>query len=95
MIFNLTIVGEDDDGNQGQRPRPAGPSSVRADSSELDALRRELWAALEKVRGPEQNWKKANQWMIDEMVINPDEAAPKFTADKFREVIKKVKAKLA
>jgi len=97
MIFNLVIIGEDDDGNQGQRPRPAGPSSLRSDSTDVDALRRELWNVLVTVRGDKPNWDAANKWLWANEILDPantDHVLPKISADLYRTTITKAKAKL-
>jgi hypothetical protein len=102
MIFNLTIIGEDDDGNQGQRPRPAGPSTMRPPSEDLKPLATELWIVLKSVRGDKdgkvaKDWDAANAWLWKEEILDPAVpglAAPNLTAEQFRETIKKAKDKL-
>lgn len=93
--YGLVFAGEDNDG--GNKQRPAGPSSVRADTQELDELRRELWNVLESVRGDKKNWDQSNQWLWREEIIDAaaDEKAPHFSAARFREVIAKAKTKLS
>lgn len=101
-VFGIVTSGEDADGG-GAKEKGKGPSSLRADSPNLEALRKELWNALEPVRGdkpgaPAKDWKAANDWLWKEEILdpaNPDDVAPKFSAEKFRIVIEKVKAKLA
>jgi len=49
LIFNLTIVGEDDDGNQGSRPKPQGPATATPTTrawmiAQLHDVERELQA---------------------------------------------------
>lgn len=97
LIFNIRLIGEDDDGNRGQRLKPAGPSSVAAPDPELRIYAEQLWSLMKDIRGPEKNWNKINEWLWREEVIDAaaDERAPNFTAAKFKQVIEKVKAKLA
>lgn len=91
--FGIVTAGEDMDGRIG-KPKPEGPSKLAADSTELDAFRKQLWAVLAPVRGEAKSWEKANQWLIDECVIGPDEAAPHFTSARYAQVIAKAKEKL-
>lgn len=91
LIFNITIVGEDDDGNQGKRPKPPGPSALTPEQVVIKGLKDELWNLLKDVRGEQPNWIEANKWLINQDIIGDGEAAPKFTPDKFREVITKSK----
>lgn len=93
LIFNITIVGEDDDGNQGNRPKPQGPSSLAAEPT-VKQYAAQLWELLKPVRGTVKTWDAANKWMVDECIIDPDERAPDFTPERFKEVIEKAKGKL-
>lgn len=94
LIFNVRLIGEDDDGNAANRPKPKGPSSMQPPDTTLKELARELWEVLKPVRGAEKNWELANRFMVDEMILTPEESAPNFTAEKFKEIIAKAKAKL-
>jgi len=91
--FGLVTAGEDMDGRIG-KPKPAGPSTIQPDSTSMKALASELWKVLATVRGPEKNWKAANQWMWDECVISDTEEAPNLTPERFKDAIAKAKEKL-
>lgn len=91
--FGIVTSGEDFNGAT-EKAKPAGPSTMAAEPS-VDAFRKELWSVLAPVRGTEANWIQANQWLVDEAIIDPDEEAPKFAADRFRWVINKAKARLS
>ena len=92
--YGITIAGEDTDGQTGKL-KPAGPSTVRPDDKALKDLAVELWNVLEPVRGPERNWKAANQWAWDEGVISTDnEVLPNLPASRLREVIEAAKKKV-
>jgi hypothetical protein len=90
--YGLVLAGEDIDGATGKL-KPEGPSALRANGA-TDKLRAELWEVLKPVRGNQQNWAAANQWLWDENVINDNEHAPQFTPERFAEVISKCKSKL-
>lgn len=89
--FGLTLAGEDLDGRLKQKGK--GLTGVAVDK-ELKALAQELWTLLKPVRGSESNWKLANQWMQDEMVLTPEEFAPDLDAERFRQVIAAAKKKM-
>jgi len=91
--FGIVTAGEDMDGRIG-KVKPAGPSTLAPDRTELKALAGELWAALATVRGADKNWKAANQWLWDEAVIGDQEEAPNLTPARFKEVTAKAKEKL-
>jgi ERF superfamily len=97
LIFNLTIVGEDDDGNQGQKPKPQGPNSMEPSETTLRDLALQLWNAMASVRGTERNWDVANQWLWREEITDGGipETVPNLSAKRFHEVIAAVKQKLA
>lgn len=46
-------------------PAADGPDTIAQ-------LKAELWSLLEPVRGSENNWKQARQWLVDEMCLDPD-----------------------
>jgi hypothetical protein len=94
LIFNITLVNEDDDGNRGLRPKPPGPSTLAAEPSVKDYAR-QLWVLLAGVRGEEKNWNAANQWLWDEGLIHDTERAPEFEPARFAEVIAKVSKRVA
>lgn len=91
--FGIVCAGEDTV-EKGLRQKPAGPSSIQPENISLKDLSAELWKALQSVRGSENNWKVANQFLWDENIISDSEQAPAFEAKRFREVINKVKGKL-
>lgn len=96
LIFNITLVNEDDDGNRGNRPKPQGPSTIAGDGGAKE-LARELWAVLKPVRGEKSEWATANQWLWKMEITDgaiPEEV-PHLTPKRFREVIEKAKAALA
>lgn len=88
------LTGDEDTDAGDPNPKPKGPSNIAPDNASTKDLARELWHLLERVRGPEKNWQQANQWLIDECVLAPDEQAPNLTPQRFREVIEKAKGKL-
>lgn len=95
LIFNVRLIGEDDDGNGGLKPKPQGPSSIAGESSVQDLVR-QLWNLLTPVRGTEKNWQAANQWLWSQEILDgalPEEA-PKLTAKRLQEVIAKSKSLL-
>lgn len=96
MIFNMTIVNEDDDGNQGCAVKPEGPSTVAPAELSLKDLARKLWTVLTPIRGAEQNWNAANQWLWREDILDGGipETAPHLSAKRFEEVIQKSTDKL-
>lgn len=91
--FGIGTAIQDLDGRT-EKPKPKGPSTLAADDTSLEGLRRELWELLKPVRGPERNWNAANLWLVGQDIIQDTENAPDFTAARFREVIAKAKAKL-
>lgn len=60
----------------------------------LRALAQTLWDLLKPVRGTEKNWEVANRFLIDECILEPDEAAPELTPERFRAVIETARGKL-
>lgn len=91
--FGIVCAGEDTI-EEGNRQKPAGPSKLRADDANADALRCELWDVLKSVRGTAKNWDEANVWLSGNDIINGDEQAPRFTPERFKQVIAKAKEKL-
>lgn len=89
------VTGDDDDGNAGNRHKPANPAATPEDIR-IKALIKQLWELLKPVRGAENNWKQANDWMWREDVLDAaaNEAAPKLTEDQFKKAIEKAAAKL-
>jgi hypothetical protein len=97
LIFNMTILGEDDDGNRGFRLRPAGPNLMEPSNAKTKKLAAELWAILKPVRGSERKWDTANQWLWREEILDGaiPESAPDLTPERFDEVIKAAKERLS
>jgi len=96
MIFNLTIIGEDDDGNHGHRPRPAGPSTVAPKDLGVKELATKLWHLLTPVRGVEKNWKEANNWLWRNDILDGavPEVAPDLSLARFEKAIADAAKKL-
>lgn len=95
LVFNVSLVNEDDDGNHGRRLKPPGPSAISGSApSDSKSLVREVWALLEPVRGEERNWKVANQWLVDEAITTDTEFMPDIPPERLRVIIEKIKAKL-
>lgn len=92
--YGLVLSGEDIDGQTGKL-KPQGPSTLQPTEPNLKALASELWKVLAPVRGPERNWKQAEQFCWDEALISDTEKLPDLTAARFKEVIAKAKERLA
>lgn len=90
--FGIVVAGEDSEERLAKN-KGRGPSALTG-SGNARELAAELWELMKPVRGAERNWKASNQWLIDEMIINPDESLPDVSPDRFRQIIEKVKAKL-
>ncbi len=103
MIFNLTIIGEDDDGNRGSRPRPNNPDATQPNdpSSEARALAKELWSLikpeLEKTADwTGRDWLCINKflWRFEILDGGIPEECPNLSPARLREVIARVKKEL-
>ena len=101
MIFNLTIIGEDDDGNQGHRPRPASPSTLAPKDLSVKELASRLWNLLKPVVSQDPNWKKTDWighnnwlWKFDVLDAAANESAPDLTPARFEKAIADATAKL-
>lgn len=94
--YGLVVAGEDVDGATGKM-KPQGPSSLRPAESGLKALAQELWNVLKPVRGAEQNWNEANQWLWRQEILDAaaEQRAPDLSPAQFRVVIEKAKKVLA
>lgn len=67
----------------------------RDDSPEtVTQLRAKLWNLLKPVRGPEKNWNIAQQWLWDEIGMDPERRVQDLGADGLRDLIKAVTKKL-
>lgn len=99
LIFNIRLIGQDDDGNLGGLPQPKGPSSKQADDAGTRQLATALWKLLPTdVAGKQPNWLKAKQMLVDENIISADEhggddRAPRLSPERFGIVIEAVKKK--
>jgi hypothetical protein len=99
LIFNLRLIGEDDDGNLGNRPKPPGPSSKQGEDNATRQLAKALWSLIPKeVTDGQPNWSKPKQWLLDNDFLSPDEhggneRAPALSPERYGEIIEKVKAK--
>lgn len=92
---SLGILTSDEDiDGQTEKQKPKGPSNLQPDTTALKDLAAQLWTLLKPVRGHENNWNGANQYLWDEALIHDDESAPNFTASRFVEVINKTKTKM-
>lgn len=94
--FGILTADEDLDG--GNRPKPAGPSSMapEATAPNLKALARELWDVLKTVRGTAKppNWIEANNWLWANEILdpaNPEDKAPDLSPERFKQCIAKAK----
>lgn len=67
--------------------RSEGPETVAQ-------LKAQLWALLKPVRGEENNWNVARQWMVDEMCLDPELPIKEMTVDHLKATIKAVQKKL-
>jgi hypothetical protein len=92
--YGLVFAGEDKDG--GSAVKPSGPSTMRPETTDLKPLAQELWDLLKPVRGTKQDWVESNRWLWREEFLDAavPEEAPHLSAEKFREVIKKVKSRI-
>lgn len=90
--FGIIPAAEDFDGATG-RPKPPGPSTKTPRDASVKELARELWAALGDVCKGDKDWQRANQWLVDECILTPDEQAPDLSPERFRQVVATVKTK--
>ena len=89
--YGLIISGEDIDGGTGKM-KPAGPSSLAPDDPKVRPQARELWQMLNELCGPtEKDWNSRNQWLRKNEVLTDVESAPNLTAERYVEVINKLK----
>lgn len=65
-----------------------------SDEQSVTQLRSALWDLLKPVRGAEQNWKQARQWLTDECCIDPDQRIQDLTASDLKSAIEKARVKL-
>ena len=90
MIFNIRIVGEDQDG----RKPTSTPGASKLDP--VKELKSELWALLKDVRGTERNWVVAEAWLraTKPPIIGPSETIAGMTAEDLKFVIEKTQLTL-
>lgn len=103
LIFNISLVNEDDDGNRGQRQKPAGPSSlagVKMQSGTDIELKRKL---VDLTRGihfakgynlTDDGRAKLTQYLVDETFISDTQTVSDLSGDELSKVVAKVEAKL-
>ncbi len=65
------------------------------DSDSVTALRKTLWDLLRSVRGTEQKWDIARQWLTDECQMDPDKRVSDLEAHELKGLIERAKARLA
>ena len=87
MIFNITLVDEDDDGNRGAKPKPQGPSALSADDEAAKPLAQRLWSLMRDVRGEAKNWKQANQHLFEIGLLESGEELPHLSVERLRQII--------
>jgi hypothetical protein len=98
LIFNITIVGEDDDGNHGNKPRPQGASSLggavddRANKRKMVDLTRDV-SGVEGYALTEEDKEIITQHLIDECFISPDETLATLAGKRLAEVVAKLEAR--
>jgi hypothetical protein len=92
MIFNIRIVGEDNDGRGGQ-PQPAGASKPEPPDPAREAIKK-LWVLLKPVRGTVANWTAANGWLRSQKIIGPSQIVVDLTVEQLEEVIEKAEIAL-
>lgn len=78
LIFNITIVGEDTDGNQGRKLKPEGPSAIGGVAEDRVNKRKvvDLTRGVSGVEGyalTEEDKRIINQYLWDESFISPEE----------------------
>lgn len=98
LIFNLTIMGEDDDGNQGNRPKPQGASSIggavddRANKRKMVDLTRDI-SAVDGYALTDADKGIINQYLWDESFIAPEENLAGLAGKRLAEVVAKLEAR--
>lgn len=84
MIFNIRVVGDDNDGN---RPKPPSPMDKRpiTESPERQAAKR-LWELLKPIRGTANDWAIAHGWLRRHKIISETDLVTAMSADAIAEV---------
>lgn len=70
----------------------AAPGSSPKPTDELKTAKAKLWDALKEVRGPEKDWKIAQQWLWDELGMDLNKRVQDLTAGELVELRKKAEA---
>lgn len=89
MLFNVIVVGVDNDGTGGHKPKPTGPGEPDAKS-----LATRLWNLLKPVVSQTEGWDKSkwdghNEWLRSKKIIASDACVEKQTASAIKEAIDK------
>jgi hypothetical protein len=98
LIFNLTIVGEDDDGNQGNKKKPEGASSLGGAVDDR-AMKRKLVDLTREDSGivgyglTDTDKDNISQHLIDENFITPEETLATLAGKRLAEVVAKLEAR--
>lgn len=98
LIFNLTIVGEDDDGNQNRKPKPEGASALggAVDDRDLKWKLVDFFRTKFAIQGraiTEDHKAKITQDLIDEGFITPEENLGTLAGKRLAEVVEKLEKK--
>lgn len=81
-------------GNSAPSNPPQQQGKLTPDS--IKELKTELWGLLgPDRRGTGRSWDVGNQWLIDETLMDPTDTVSEMNQDQLRELIEKVKKKLA
>lgn len=81
-IFNITIVGADNDAGG---PRQHGPGN-KPPVEDVKAIKTRLWALLASVRGAAQSWDIAESWLAQQKIIDKGERVSAMTAEELQKV---------
>lgn len=92
--FGILTADEDTDGSTA-RAKPQGPSTLASEPT-VKQLATELWHLLGDICKGDKDWKRANQWLWREEIIDgaiPEEC-PNLTSKRFHEVIEATRERL-
>lgn len=98
LIFNIRLIGEDDDGNKGNRPKAQTPNTQQSDTVRQLAV--ELWNVCAPIRGDDRNkgWEKINEFLLKHDLIDgavePPQRAPHLSEALLKSLIPKAKGLL-
>ena len=73
--FGILTADEDNDANI-NKEKPAGPSKLQIEDSDIKPLAKILWDVLLPVRGLKKDWSEANRWMREKGLIDDTEELP-------------------